>query len=221
MDSSSSVSVIRSFNPAVTLRSSSVSSLGTACTATSTTAMGHRHRLHIKARAVLAPATRVVGLAVDEVEEPITVDTTDVAGVVPPSSGGPPPSPGAVPVALEHHVRTLRPGDRPRGGRSLGRTVVAMTVRSGRWTRANSAPLVAWWASDEAAHVTGQVVRTIEDRMVWMEGWKERRVVSSGPRRGRPPSLDRSWQRSCSRRVRPAACGSERAAPSCQAIGRR
>lgn len=45
---------------------------------------------------------------------------------------------------------------------------------------ANSSPLVAWLASDEAAHITGQVIRAIEDRIIWMQGWKERRVVSSG-----------------------------------------
>jgi len=45
---------------------------------------------------------------------------------------------------------------------------------------ANSSPLVAWLASDQAAHVTGQVIRSIEDRVIWMQGWKERKVVSAG-----------------------------------------
>lgn len=44
---------------------------------------------------------------------------------------------------------------------------------------ANSSPLVAWLASDEAAHVTGQVIRSIEDRVIWMQGWKERKVISA------------------------------------------
>jgi NAD(P)-dependent dehydrogenase (short-subunit alcohol dehydrogenase family) len=44
----------------------------------------------------------------------------------------------------------------------------------------NSSPLVAWLASDGAAHITGQVIRSIEDRIIWMQGWKERRVVSAG-----------------------------------------
>jgi NAD(P)-dependent dehydrogenase (short-subunit alcohol dehydrogenase family) len=48
---------------------------------------------------------------------------------------------------------------------------------------ANSSPLVAWLASDEAAHVTGQVIRSIEDRIIWMQGWKERKVVSAGGKR--------------------------------------
>lgn len=45
---------------------------------------------------------------------------------------------------------------------------------------ANSSPLVAWLASDQAAHVTGQVIRSIEDRIIWMQGWKERKVISAG-----------------------------------------
>jgi NAD(P)-dependent dehydrogenase (short-subunit alcohol dehydrogenase family) len=45
---------------------------------------------------------------------------------------------------------------------------------------ANSSPLVAWLASDQAAHLTGQVMRSIEDRIIWMQGWKERRVISAG-----------------------------------------
>jgi NAD(P)-dependent dehydrogenase (short-subunit alcohol dehydrogenase family) len=45
---------------------------------------------------------------------------------------------------------------------------------------ANSSPLVAWLASDEAGHLTGQVIRSIEDRIIWMQGWKERKVISAG-----------------------------------------
>jgi NAD(P)-dependent dehydrogenase (short-subunit alcohol dehydrogenase family) len=48
---------------------------------------------------------------------------------------------------------------------------------------ANSSPLVAWLASDEAQYVTGQVVRSIEDRIIWMQGWRERRVIAAGGRR--------------------------------------
>ncbi|MCK9926290.1 SDR family oxidoreductase [Frankia sp. Mgl5] len=48
---------------------------------------------------------------------------------------------------------------------------------------ANSSPLVAWLASDEAGHVTGQVLRSIEDRIIWMQGWKERKVITAGGRR--------------------------------------
>ncbi|CUU54829.1 NAD(P)-dependent dehydrogenase, short-chain alcohol dehydrogenase family [Parafrankia irregularis] len=47
----------------------------------------------------------------------------------------------------------------------------------------NSSPLVAWLASDEADHVTGQVIRSIEDRIIWMQGWKERKVIAAGQKR--------------------------------------
>jgi NAD(P)-dependent dehydrogenase (short-subunit alcohol dehydrogenase family) len=42
-----------------------------------------------------------------------------------------------------------------------------------------SAPLVAWLASDEAQHVTGQVLRSIHDKIFLMQGWREADVVSS------------------------------------------
>jgi NAD(P)-dependent dehydrogenase (short-subunit alcohol dehydrogenase family) len=54
---------------------------------------------------------------------------------------------------------------------------------------ANSSPLVAWLASDEAAHVTGQVIRSIEDRIIWMQGWKERRAVSAAGKKWDAKSL--------------------------------
>jgi NAD(P)-dependent dehydrogenase (short-subunit alcohol dehydrogenase family) len=54
---------------------------------------------------------------------------------------------------------------------------------------ANSSPLVAWLASDDAVHVTGQVIRSIEDRIIWMQGWKERRAVSAGGKKWDAKSL--------------------------------
>lgn len=42
-----------------------------------------------------------------------------------------------------------------------------------------SAPLVAWLASDEAQHVTGQVLRSIHDKIFLMQGWREIETVSS------------------------------------------
>jgi len=44
---------------------------------------------------------------------------------------------------------------------------------------ANASPLVAWLASDDAAYVNGQVIRAIDDRIVWMQGWRERRTISN------------------------------------------
>jgi NAD(P)-dependent dehydrogenase (short-subunit alcohol dehydrogenase family) len=48
---------------------------------------------------------------------------------------------------------------------------------------AGSSPLVAWLCSDEAQYVTGQVIRCIYDRIILMEGWTERRAISSGEKR--------------------------------------
>jgi NAD(P)-dependent dehydrogenase (short-subunit alcohol dehydrogenase family) len=44
-------------------------------------------------------------------------------------------------------------------------------------------PVVAWLASDEAGHVSGQVVRVIMDRLMIMDGWTEgRQVLANGQR---------------------------------------
>jgi NAD(P)-dependent dehydrogenase (short-subunit alcohol dehydrogenase family) len=47
----------------------------------------------------------------------------------------------------------------------------------------NSSPLVAWLASSQSAHVTGQVIRSIEDRIILMQGWTELRVTSANGKR--------------------------------------
>ena len=48
---------------------------------------------------------------------------------------------------------------------------------------AGSSPLVAWLASDEAGHVTGQVIRALHDRIILMNGWSEVTEVTSGQKR--------------------------------------
>ena len=48
---------------------------------------------------------------------------------------------------------------------------------------ANSSPLVAWLASDESQMITGQVIRSIQDRVIWMHGWREGAEVASGQQR--------------------------------------
>jgi hypothetical protein len=48
---------------------------------------------------------------------------------------------------------------------------------------AGSAPLAAWLASDDAQYVTGQVIRCLDDRIIWMKGWTERKTVHSGEKR--------------------------------------
>jgi NAD(P)-dependent dehydrogenase (short-subunit alcohol dehydrogenase family) len=45
---------------------------------------------------------------------------------------------------------------------------------------AGSSPVVAWLASAEAQHVTGQVIRVIHDKIYLMKGWYEAATVSSG-----------------------------------------
>jgi NAD(P)-dependent dehydrogenase (short-subunit alcohol dehydrogenase family) len=44
---------------------------------------------------------------------------------------------------------------------------------------ANSSPLVAWLASDDAAYVNGQVIRSLDDRIIWMQGWREKKTISN------------------------------------------
>lgn len=48
---------------------------------------------------------------------------------------------------------------------------------------AGSSPLVAWLASDEAQHVTGQVIRAIHDRIHLMRGWSEGATITSSEKR--------------------------------------
>ena len=52
---------------------------------------------------------------------------------------------------------------------------------------AGSSPLVAWLASDEAQHVTGQVIRAIDDRIYLMSGWTEAATTSGDASAGTPP----------------------------------
>src|SRR6187200_2699617 len=100
-NSSASVSSTPSATVAVTLRSSSDSSL----------AMAHQDALDLEARDVLAPAPQVVGLAIDEEQVAVVVDPADVAGVVPPVPARRDGRLWPTPVALEHRVRPLRTND--------------------------------------------------------------------------------------------------------------
>jgi hypothetical protein len=46
-----------------------------------------------------------------------------------------------------------------------------------------SSPLVAWLASDEAQHVTGQVIRAVAENIIWMKGWADGPTLSNGGKR--------------------------------------
>jgi NAD(P)-dependent dehydrogenase (short-subunit alcohol dehydrogenase family) len=67
-------------------------------------------------------------------------------------------------------------------------------VPEGEWQPmdpGNSSPLVAWLASDESGLVTGQVIRAIHDRIVWMHGWREAATATAGERRWDATALGR------------------------------
>jgi NAD(P)-dependent dehydrogenase (short-subunit alcohol dehydrogenase family) len=53
----------------------------------------------------------------------------------------------------------------------------------------NSSPVVAWLASDEAQHVTGQVLRAVKDEIVHMVPWSNGPMISAGGKRWEPSKL--------------------------------
>lgn len=59
-------------------------------------------------------------------------------------------------------------------------------VPEDEWNRmdpAVSSPLVAWLASDEADHVTGQVIRAVAENIILMEGWTDGPSINNGAKR--------------------------------------
>jgi NAD(P)-dependent dehydrogenase (short-subunit alcohol dehydrogenase family) len=59
-------------------------------------------------------------------------------------------------------------------------------VPDDEWNRmdpAVSSPLVAWLASEEAQHVTGQVIRAVGEEIIWMRGWTDGPTVHNGNQR--------------------------------------
>jgi NAD(P)-dependent dehydrogenase (short-subunit alcohol dehydrogenase family) len=44
-------------------------------------------------------------------------------------------------------------------------------------------PVVAWLASPEAGHVSGQVIRALDERIILMNGWTEERIVRNAGKR--------------------------------------
>jgi NAD(P)-dependent dehydrogenase (short-subunit alcohol dehydrogenase family) len=64
--------------------------------------------------------------------------------------------------------------------------IEADEVPDDEWNRmdpAVSSPLVAWLASDESQHITGQVIRAVAEDIVWMQGWTEGATISNGGKR--------------------------------------
>ena len=60
------------------------------------------------------------------------------------------------------------------------------------WDRmdpSNSSPVVAWLASDKAAHVTGQVIRAVSDEIILMEPWSNGPSISAKGNRWEPAKL--------------------------------
>jgi NAD(P)-dependent dehydrogenase (short-subunit alcohol dehydrogenase family) len=54
------------------------------------------------------------------------------------------------------------------------------------WNRMDpsvSSPLVAWLASDQSQHVTGQVIRAVAENIVWMKGWSDGPTIGNGGQR--------------------------------------
>ena len=60
-----------------------------------------------------------------------------------------------------------------------------------RMDPAVSAPVVAWLASDEAQHVTGQVIRAVAENLIWMRGWTDGPTLSNGGKRWDATKLGR------------------------------
>jgi NAD(P)-dependent dehydrogenase (short-subunit alcohol dehydrogenase family) len=54
------------------------------------------------------------------------------------------------------------------------------------WNRmdpAVSSPLVAWLASNEADHVTGQIIRAVAENIIWMQPWADGKSINNGGKR--------------------------------------
>ena len=64
--------------------------------------------------------------------------------------------------------------------------IEADDVAEDEWNRMDpsvSSPLVAWLASDEADHVTGQVIRAVAENIILMKGWEDGPTINNGAKR--------------------------------------
>lgn len=64
--------------------------------------------------------------------------------------------------------------------------IEADEIPAEEWNRmdpAVSSPLVAWLASDEADHVTGQIIRAVAENIILMKGWADGPTINNGEKR--------------------------------------
>ena len=70
--------------------------------------------------------------------------------------------------------------------------IEADEVPDDEWNRMDpsvSSPVVAWLASDEAQHVSGQIIRAVAEDIIWMQGWSDGPRISNGGKRWDATSL--------------------------------
>ena len=64
--------------------------------------------------------------------------------------------------------------------------IEADEVPEDEWNRMDpsvSSPLVAWLASDEADHVTGQIIRAVAENIILMKGWADGPTINNNSKR--------------------------------------
>ncbi len=64
--------------------------------------------------------------------------------------------------------------------------IEADDVPEGEWNRMDpsvSSPLVAWLASDESQHVTGQIIRAVAENIILMKGWADGPTINNKGKR--------------------------------------
>ena len=66
------------------------------------------------------------------------------------------------------------------------KVIEADDVPDGEWNRMDpsvSSPLVAWLASDESQHVTGQIIRAVAENIILMKGWADGPTINNKGKR--------------------------------------
>jgi NAD(P)-dependent dehydrogenase (short-subunit alcohol dehydrogenase family) len=64
--------------------------------------------------------------------------------------------------------------------------IEADEIPEDEWNRMDpsvSSPLVAWLASDEADHVTGQIIRAVAENIILMKGWADGPTINNNSKR--------------------------------------